>query len=114
MNDERIEQCKKDIESLNKELTKLIKEKDEGNIPQRVRCGDVFSVYHNTVMVAYVGEGKVGLTCLTGSSTGCWNSAILDGPVKDTCKIREVLVQKKAKYLGRFENLFTRNPKDTK
>jgi len=108
MNDERIEQCKKDIESLNKELTKLIKEKDEGNIPQRIYGGQVFLVCHSTMMVAYIGGGKAGLTVVDSCSAGCYNSDILEGPVDNINKIRDVLVQKKAKYLGSFNDLFCR------
>jgi len=116
MNDEKIDlfisQCKKDIESLNMELARLMKEKDEGNIPEVVRCGQVFLVCCSTMMVVYVGGTAVGLTCLSDFA-GCWSSGVLDGPVANTGKIRDVLVQKKAKYLGKFEDLFTRTYKDT-
>jgi len=103
--DERIAQCSKDIELLQKELKELELKKKEGNIPKLIDTGQVYEVCGAKRMVAFVGRGKCGLTVVGRGDSGCWQSSINCG-VENMQDLREDLIRCNAKYLGKFNEVF--------
>ena len=90
--------------TLSKETTERLRKELLNNVPNYISVGQIFEIKGSKHMVATLGAGKKGLTCV-GSCAGCWSSSTLDGVIEDS-KLRELLIEKYAKYLGRFSEVF--------
>lgn len=102
----QLEQAEKDRNKINDEIVRLRKEIMEGNIPKTILVGQVYKTQSGTHMIAALGENTIGLTSV-GCFPGCYTSVILIGSHTKE-EIREVLVNKKAVYLGHFFDVFVK------
>jgi len=75
------------------------------NIPEEVKFGDVFCLDDHRYMLCAVGSSCFGFTGLN-NSCGCWNSAKLGGPYNNRPEMRRVLIERGAKYMGNFEEIY--------
>lgn len=101
----QLKQARIDKGKITEEVKRLEKILDEGNIPGEVYVGQVYETLGSIQMVASLDSGNVGLTSV-GIWSGCYASSVLTG-VLTYDALRKLLIQKKAKYLGEFNEIFT-------
>lgn len=102
----RLEQNRKDLQLLRDEEQRLLKELRETKIPKTIWVGQIYEIQGILKMVAVFDNGDYGLTSV-GAEAGCYSSAILIGTLPSK-EMRQLLIDKKAKYLGRFIEVFKR------
>ncbi len=73
-------------------------------VPKHVRVGQVYHVEGDKRMVAALDGSGVGLTSV-GKWSGCYSSITYKGTTTNV-KMRQILVEKGARYLGDFGDVF--------
>ena len=86
---------------ISEETVTSIKEK---RVPKHVRVGQVYHVEGDKRMVAALDCNGVGLTSV-GKWSGCYSSITYKG-ITTNVKMRQILVEKSARYLGDFGDVF--------
>ena len=104
----RLEQVRRDKKLLEEEELKIQEEIKNKSIPL-VSVGQVYKHNDFKYMVASMGSSKCGTAGLpiVGASfySGCYSSDLLIGE-RTFVELKKVLIEKKAKYLGRFNEVF--------
>jgi hypothetical protein len=113
------EQAVRDRDKINEEVKRLEKEIKEGNIPEHIFVGQVYKVVTPSKMGASCGRSNEylymvatmssgspneGLT-VVGRSAGCHTHDLSNGCHYQE-KLREILIENDAVYLGKFNEVF--------
>jgi hypothetical protein len=107
------EQAVRDRDKINEEVKRLEKEIKEGNIPKNICVGQVYKVeqlwgvngeYLYMVATMSSGSPNMGLT-VVGRSAGCHTHDLSNGCHYQE-KLREILIENDAVYLGKFNEVF--------
>jgi len=90
--------------TLSKETTERLRKELLHNIPKHLSVGQVFEIDGDKRMIVAIGSEGKGLTSV-GLYPGCYTYTLSNGVIGDT-RLKEMLIRKNAKYLGRFSEVF--------
>jgi hypothetical protein len=99
-----------EFEISNETVKNLEEQKRIKSIPNDVRVGQIYKISSTKFMIASTGQveyNEAGLTIIGSKwgSCGCYDSSICIGH-KPYKQLRKILLEKKATYLGTFNEIF--------